>query len=103
MRQGLNHTQRVETGVGLRVDPRVVLSSQLLQLNQQELEQAIETELNENPALERLETDSEPINGEELLGSPELRRQLREAQERLKRESSGEPSGEPLGAGSGGR
>ena len=29
-------------------------------------------------------TDSEPVNGEELLGSPELRRQFREAEERLK-------------------
>lgn len=41
-------------------------------------------------------TESEPVNGEELLGSPELRRQLREAKERLKRESS-EPRGqEPI-------
>jgi len=37
-------------------------------------------------------TDSEPVNGEELLGSPELRRQLREAKERYKRESV-EPPG----------
>jgi RNA polymerase sigma-54 factor len=65
--QGFHHTQRVETGVGLRVDPRVVLSSQILQLNQQELEQAIDTELNENPALERLESESEPINEEAIL------------------------------------
>ncbi len=33
-------------------------------------------------------TDSGPVNGEELLGSPELRRQLREAKERLKKEDS---------------
>ena len=39
-------------------------------------------------------TDSEPINGEELLGSPELRQQLREAKERLRSESDSEPSGE---------
>jgi transcriptional regulator of met regulon len=32
-------------------------------------------------------TDSEPVNGEELLGSEDLRRQLREAKERLKSES----------------
>lgn len=31
-------------------------------------------------------TDSDPVNGEELLGSPELRRQLREAKERLRKE-----------------
>jgi hypothetical protein len=33
-------------------------------------------------------TESEPVNGEELLGSPELRRQLREAKERLASEST---------------
>lgn len=32
-------------------------------------------------------TESAPVNGEELLGSPELRRQLREAKERLASES----------------
>jgi hypothetical protein len=36
-------------------------------------------------------TDSEPVNGEELLSSPELRRQLREAKERLKAESAEPP------------
>ncbi len=65
MRQGLRANIRVETG--LRVDPRVVLSSQILQLTTQELEQAIETELNENPALERLQDDYEPIAEEAIL------------------------------------
>jgi RNA polymerase sigma-54 factor len=65
MRQGLRANIRVETG--LRVDPRVVLSSQILQLTTQELEQAIETELNENPALERLQDDFEPVNEEAIL------------------------------------
>jgi hypothetical protein len=32
-------------------------------------------------------TDSEPVNGEDLLSSPDLKRQLREAKERLKAES----------------
>ena len=32
-------------------------------------------------------TESDPINGEELLGSPELRKQLREAKERLRKEN----------------
>lgn len=67
MRQGLNHSQRLETGVGLRVDPRVVLSSQILQLTQAELEQAIEAELNENPALERLQDDNDPLTDEVIL------------------------------------
>jgi hypothetical protein len=29
-------------------------------------------------------TESEPVNGEDLLSSPDLKRQLREAKERLK-------------------
>ena len=36
-------------------------------------------------------TDSEPVNGEDLLSSPDLKRQLREAKERLKSESTDEP------------
>lgn len=39
-------------------------------------------------------TGSEPVNGEDLLGSEDLKRQLREAKERLKSESS--ESGEPV-------
>jgi len=40
-------------------------------------------------ALQHVETatDSEPISGEELLQSEELRRQLREAKKKLKNES----------------
>ena len=40
-------------------------------------------------ALEQVEkaTDSEPVKGEDLLGSPDLKRQLREAKDRLKSES----------------
>ncbi len=63
----MNFSQRLETSVGLRVDPRVVLSSQILQLTQAELEQAIEAELNENPALERLQDDNEPLSEETIL------------------------------------
>jgi RNA polymerase sigma-54 factor len=65
MRQGLGTSHRLETG--LRVDPRVVLASHLLQLTQGELEQAIETELNENPALERLADSDETITDESIL------------------------------------
>ncbi|MFI5386913.1 MAG: RNA polymerase factor sigma-54 [Fimbriimonadales bacterium] len=60
-------SQRLEASVGLRVDPRVVLSSQILQLTQAELEQTIEAELNENPALERLQDDNEPLSDETIL------------------------------------
>lgn len=53
---------RVHTGLdtSVRVDPRVLLSARLIQLSSLDLEQAIATELDENPALERLE-DAEPI------------------------------------------
>lgn len=34
-------------------------------------------------------TDSEPVNGEDLLGSDDLKRRLREAKERLAAESGG--------------
>ena len=43
-------------------------------------------------ALEQVEksTESEPVHGKDLLESPELKRQLREAKERLEAES-GDP------------
>lgn len=47
----------------------MVLASYLLQLNQAELDQALETELNENPALERLQDEQEPIQDEQILKS----------------------------------
>ena len=67
MTQRIGQHQRVDTSTTIRVDPRVVLSSQLLQLSQIELEQAIETELNDNPALERLHEEAEPISEEHIL------------------------------------
>lgn len=39
-------------------------------------------------------TESDPASTEELLRSPELRRQLKEAEERLERESKTKPSGQ---------
>jgi hypothetical protein len=41
-------------------------------------------------------TDSEPTNGEELLGSPELRRQFREAEQRLKEKLPKPPGEKPV-------
>ncbi|MBS1720859.1 MAG: RNA polymerase factor sigma-54 [Armatimonadetes bacterium] len=61
------HEVRIETGAQLRVDPRVVMASQVLQLNSMELEQYIESELNENPALERLQDDEERMSDEAIL------------------------------------
>lgn len=44
-------------------------------------------------ALEQVQkiTESEPVNGEDLLGSDDLKRQLREAKERLAKEESAKP------------
>lgn len=52
--------------VGVRVDPQLVLSGRLLELAQAELAQAIESELAENPALERID-DDEPIRDDEVM------------------------------------
>lgn len=46
-----------------------MLASYLLQLSQAELEQAIQTELNENPALEKLQDEHEPLLDEVILRS----------------------------------
>lgn len=67
MRQQWDNRADVRVGLNVKIDPRVVLSSQLLSLAQAELDQAIETELMENPALERLEDDFEPITDETIL------------------------------------
>jgi len=67
MAHGLGARQRLDTN--LRIDPRLVLSSHLLQLAQFELEDAIDAELAENPALERLQEDSEPIHEDQILKS----------------------------------
>lgn len=65
VRQGV----RVSTGAKQqqRIDPKIVLSSHILQLSQFELEQAIETELMENPALERIDDFEAPTTHDEIL------------------------------------
>ena len=69
MKQRQSIAHRVQTGLSnrLKVDPKVVLSSRILQLQQQELDQAIEQELNDNPALERVETEGESLDERELI------------------------------------
>lgn len=67
MTHGLRAHHQTGLKQTLRVDPAVLLSSTLLQLSAHELEQAIQTELAENPALERLDDESHPPSEEELL------------------------------------
>ncbi|MBX3118486.1 MAG: RNA polymerase factor sigma-54 [Fimbriimonadaceae bacterium] len=68
-RPGNWNSQNQELRQGLRVDPQLVLRSHILQLSQADLEQAVEAELADNPALERLEDDTEPITEEGVLKS----------------------------------
>lgn len=53
----------------LKVSPRLVAANYILELSSQELQQAIATELAENPALELVEIPTCPICGSELQGS----------------------------------
>lgn len=67
LRQGLGARQTVKTSTTTRVDPKVVLGSQVLQLSQPDLIQAIDRELDENPALERIDEPETPISDEDVL------------------------------------
>lgn len=69
MAKGLGHFTRTDQRLGLRVDPKVVLSSSILQMTQPELDQAIRAELNDNPALERLNDEHEELTDEMILRS----------------------------------
>ena len=66
---GFNNGFRNDTQLRsqLKVDPRLVLNGQLLELNWIELRNLIETEMVENPALEWLSDDSEAIPMETIL------------------------------------
>ncbi|MCB0825541.1 MAG: RNA polymerase factor sigma-54 [Armatimonadetes bacterium] len=67
MRQGLRQSTGIKQSANLKVDPKIVLGSQLLQMSQFELEKTIESELIENPALERIDDYEEPLMTEEIL------------------------------------
>ncbi|MCC6351425.1 MAG: RNA polymerase factor sigma-54 [Fimbriimonadaceae bacterium] len=67
MRQDFRQRQQADTRLQTRVDPRVIMKSQVVQLAVPELMQAIELELQENPALERLEEEAEPLTEEQIL------------------------------------
>lgn len=73
---GLRH----ELKQNVRVDPRLVVQGQLMQLSQAELDAAIERELNENPALERLEEPHDSPTQDEVLRAV-APRELRPASE----------------------
>ncbi len=60
---GIHNGFRTDTQqrLQLRVDPRLVLNGQLLEMNSVELQTYVQTELIENPALEWLNEDGEPL------------------------------------------
>ena len=62
---GLGTSTRVEGT--LRIDPRVLLTSRLLELSHVELQGAISAELNENPALEQQHHDEIPLQDHHIL------------------------------------
>lgn len=67
----MRYDSRIEAGtrqsLSLRVDPRLVLAGQLLELNSIELRTAIEAELQENPALEWLDEGLEGYSNEQII------------------------------------
>lgn len=69
MRQLSRFDTSAQQSLTLRVDPRVVLAGQLLEMNSLEIRSAIEAELQENPALEWLDDGLEPPRPEEILKS----------------------------------
>lgn len=79
-------TQHIDIRQIVRVDPSVVLRSKILALPQFELEQAIDAELADNPALERLDTDNEPITDEQIMKAvaPQEMRSRNEDDERFR-------------------
>jgi len=62
-------TQEVSTQMGVRVSPRLVAASYILELSSQELQQAIAQEISENPAIELVEKETCPACGGPLQGS----------------------------------
>jgi RNA polymerase sigma-54 factor len=78
-RQSLSSKVTTSIGTKLRLDPRIVASSRLLQMPQQEFEEAVEEELEDNPALERVDGDASQANDESALMSRLSKSQDREA------------------------
>ena len=69
MQNRVGARQTVKTSTTARVDPKVVLASQVIQLNQSDLMDAVDRELDENPALERIDEPYDPITDEDVLSA----------------------------------
>jgi len=62
-------TQEASTQMGMKVSPRLVAASYILELSSQELQQAIAQEIAENPAMELVEKETCPACGGPMQGS----------------------------------
>jgi RNA polymerase sigma-54 factor len=69
MEMDLDFSHDMSAQQGLRVSPRLVAASYILELSSQELQQQIANELNENPALELVDVPTCQACGSELQGS----------------------------------
>src|SRR5918912_524804 len=65
----LEQSQEFSARQQLKVSPRLVAANYILELSSQELQQAIATELSDNPALELVEVPTCRVCGTELQGS----------------------------------
>src|SRR5829696_1078733 len=65
----LDQSQDLSARQSLKVSPRLVAANYILELSSQELQQAISTELSDNPALELVEIPTCRVCGTELQGS----------------------------------
>src|SRR3954447_11019374 len=68
MEMDLDFSQDLSGSQQLRVSPRLVAASYILELSSQELQQQIANELNDNPALELVDVPTCPACGSELQG-----------------------------------
>jgi len=68
MEMDLDFSQELSGQQQLRVSPRLVAASYILELSSQELQQQIANELNDNPALELVDVPTCPACGSELQG-----------------------------------
>ena len=68
MEMDLDFSQDMSGSQTLRVSPRLVAASYILELSSQELQQQIANELNDNPALELVDVPTCPACGSELQG-----------------------------------
>jgi len=62
-------TQDASAQMGMKVSPRLVAASYILELSSQELQQAIAQEISENPAMELVEKETCPACGGPMQGS----------------------------------